>query len=532
MFLHVLVELQFLFSSLVALFLVLGCGGSFLWFAPSFNSNSLSIFGALGLLEVGMLSIISNFFVKLDTSFFALLTMISFFGWIKLVKKTKVNDIFLFTGVAIFYWVAGLRAGSTFDTSLYHIPMIRWMHESNLPFGLANLHSRFGFWNFWFSICGGVSSGGVLPYGVFTLNIVLVTYALTDFIRFATNAVVSKNTWFCISILILISLVDFRTFSMGQKSPNADFAGVVLALWSASYLLMRSEERFNWKVPVLLLSGLSILIKLNQAYLGLAILLVIASSFKKFKMEMRTLIVPVGMIAVAALLMILKSFWLSGCLVFPVKSTCFPVSWRVSDGMNHDLVYWIMRWARNAGDPEAGVFNYWAWVPTWWNSNSTAKIISSTLGLSAVWLIAKAALRKKLQTPDLLTLGIFGCGTAYWFLTAPDLRFGYGGFAVIFCLFLGIFLNQYFSRFKKPVLIGVGISLTLSCVGQIIRADDFGASTLLGKSGVIVPKVNAQGQTIYESNECWDSSPPCTPSVDYGVIFIKKGPWTFFEKKL
>jgi hypothetical protein len=35
-----------------------------------------------------------------------------------------------------------------FDTGLYHLPMVNWISNYALPFGLANLHGRFGFNSF------------------------------------------------------------------------------------------------------------------------------------------------------------------------------------------------------------------------------------------------------------------------------------------------------------------------------------------------------------------------------------------------
>ena len=528
-----LIQFQFLFSTILSLFLVLGAGGMLLWCDQNFNSYSTGMIGGMGLLVLGSLSILANFFIPLGAPFFVGICVISFLGWIKLSRKFTVKDAGLFTGITLFYWIAGIRVAPMSDVPMYHIPVIHWMHESSLPFGLANLHSRFGFWNFWFSVCGAVSAGKIIPYGYFTLNIVLVVLALSDFIKFSLSKIELKNTWFCIAILILISFVDFHSFSWGQKSPNADFAGVILGLWCASYLLLRNETDYNWKLPTLLISGLSILIKLNQAYFAFIILFLFLGT-KKSREGLKALSIISAMLFFSAILMVVKSFWASGCLIYPLRFTCIPVSWRVSDSSLHDMVYWITRWARNPLDQMAGNFNYWGWVPQWLKAVLSVKIFSTTLLIIGLWLISKLLFIKKTKSPDFLVFSLALIGIIYWFLTAPDIRFGYGSFAVILCLMMSVFLSQFAQKYKKGILALVLISLLNSDVGQVIRANDFGANTLIVKTVPLKTRLNGQNQKFYEpeGNECWESTLPCTPYFDYGVIYSQKGFWSSFEKKL
>jgi hypothetical protein len=56
-------------------------------------------------------------------------------------------NILIISLLLVYCSVMSLMNMDCYDTGLYHLPMINWITNSSLPFGLANLHDRFGFNN-------------------------------------------------------------------------------------------------------------------------------------------------------------------------------------------------------------------------------------------------------------------------------------------------------------------------------------------------------------------------------------------------
>ncbi len=538
---NIFFQLQFLFSTLYCVAICIGVGGFvFLIDHSRVRTLSLGILGAYGLLGVGAISLMINFFLPLNEYYFFFLSIIALCGLFFVSKKyvnhniKKETIILVITVIA--YWLLGLRRVLPSDTGLYHIPVIHWMQVSSLPVGLGNIHSSFGIWNFWFSVCGGMNAGNVIPLTVYSMNIVLVGFASIDFYQWIKTKT-NPAHYFSIAILFFISLLDSWYFSGGQKSPNADFAGAIFAIWAFSYFLQRSNELENWVNPTILLSGLAILTKLNQAPIFVLILIAIYYSYRKSWKSISFL--TIGLIALAAIALISKTFIATGCLVFPVSKTCFPVSWSVGINEVENTYSWVVRWARWPDGPAEVVLHTWGWLSHWWDGNKNIKIIFCTKWIFTVFMVLKIFVNKKLPKIDITALLIALLGIGYWFMSAPDIRFGFGYFIVVFAIFSGSFFQAFFEKpqllfLKKWVMVVMLTSIATTIIGQVWRADDLGVNTLKVTQPEYKIMKNVVGQDVYvpQNNECWRLPVPCTPYFEPNVIQSRYWLWTVFKKQL
>jgi len=535
----ILFQFGFLLSCLISALICVGLGALI-----TKNSKSVGFLGALGILIMGLSSMLVNFFFPLGEVYFYVLCVFSLLGWLMIWKQKDpkhLKELMVMSIAISLYWLLGLRRVLNSDVGLYHIPAIQWMHLSSLPIGLASLHTRFGVWNFWFSVCGGISAGNVMPLAVYSMNIVLVGFASVDFFYWIRD---EKNPAgaYSIAVLLLIAFLDTWYFMGGQKSPDADFAGGIVVIWAFSHFIQRKMESMEWIESTILLSGLAILIKLNQA--PMVFLLMIAFwYFVKFNTNERNHkkalpLIIFMLITAAGLISIVKTFWTTGCLIFPVEKTCLNVPWSVRPAEVANIYYWVVRWARWPDGPENLVMHNFGWVSHWWAGNGALRIIICTEWILGIFVIIKLIFRKNLPKLDFISLGVVIIGMSYWFLTAPDIRFGFANFVVAFGILLGTLFQFLFGfrklkRLKAWLVYSMLGSLLITAIGQVRRADDFGMNTLLEPNSKFQLKENMAGQKIYvpDDQSCWRLPLPCTPYFDPGLIESKSMIWTVFEKR-
>jgi len=536
----IVLQLQFLMTTLFCAALSMGIGGcALLVDQDAFRSLSLGILGAVGILGVGTLSLLFNFFVPLNDYYFVFLCLVSVLGWVQLRKKTpdifvKKDIVVLLISIAVF-WLLGLRRVMNSDTGLYHIPIIHWMEISALPIGLGNVHTRFGVWNFLFSVCGGVNAGNILPLSVYCMNIVLVGFASVDFCRWIYNKKDLAH-YFAVAVFAYFSLLDLWYFSGGQKSPNADFAGMIFAIWVIPYFLERKEALTEWVRPAIILGGLAILTKLNGAPLVLVMLLAIDRSRRQIGKPLPLFML--GLVVSAGLLSLLKSFLVSGCLVFPAQATCAPVSWGIRKEDVLGTYSWVIRWARWPDGPADLVLHTWNWVPHWWSANSPNQIFFCTQWISILFVFLKLVFKTRVPKLDLAALLIALVGMAYWFFSAPDIRFGYGYFVTVFGILAGTLLRWVFENpkllFLEKWFVRVMVAIVVvSAFAQVRRAPDLGMNTLIEPSPKYKVMKNVLNQSVYvpDENECWRLPVPCEPYYVSEVVETQFGIWSKYEDR-
>ena len=533
------IQAEFLLVSLFNILIALGVGNLFSKKIFKIETAlSPSMVGLLGLFCVGTLALIYNFFLPLNLLFFALILFLSASGWfLRLEGFTRKTALYLLF-IAIGYWMVGIPIGPMSDTNLYHVPIIHWMQLSNLPMGVANLHTRLATWNFWFLVCAGFSAGNLVESSVFSLNIVLVSLAVLDWFRlFKTDQ--KELKFFLLSIFAYLFLIDRGYFYGGNKSPNADFAGAIVTIWFACYLI-KARTKVLMKeaathIPMTLLSAFAVFLKLSNLPLGIAFAVMVV-----FFLRNKALFAFIGL---TGILMCLRSFMMSGCFIFPLQASCIAVPWRLNDFWLHDNNEWIYRWARDPTGERNSTLHTWQWVPGWWKRNLGQRVMFCFALFPAIYLALSgvfASLKKKLLPLNLPLVALMMASLIFWFVQAPDTRFAYGFLVVLSCEFLSKSV-MYFSPLLKTKWLDYAaaffvLSLLFIGVRRAGRTQDFGTATIQFALPQYVVKQNAQGEPIKVviGNECGRLPPVCTLDGywDYGIISVKRGIWTSFEKKL
>jgi hypothetical protein len=441
-------------------------------------------------------------------------------------------------------WLRSTQLPRLNDTGGYHAPMIEWIRHYAIVPGLANLNYRFGFNNSWFLLNAffafplpGPPLANDLPGPVSPWHGINGWLLLMGVAYAATRWCKSDLAWLWAGFMAGLLLVFHWTLA----SPTPDlaaqlYAGLVIFLWldnggfrgkplgTAAWLclvfgLAAMTSKLS-TVTVLVLPALLLFQTLRQRdewhFLAIAI---------------TTIIVGTG-------------YWwagnviLTGYLVYPTRSPLadlFSVDWKVSH-------YLIEQGLFNLADgTKAGysgpAWRVWAWVPHWFATRPPLeKVVAILLALApiTVFFDQKNA-QNRLNYSRFWAFATLLLGTFFWFLLAPDLRFGAANVLLLLLLAykplvqrLTSFLPQERSK-SIPYIVAIGLvtSLLFAAIKREPISWLFPApypnpplkTVTLGTQTLYIATDRtdaAHGIRGYWSN-CYAAPLPCAPYVPLGL---------------
>jgi hypothetical protein len=224
-------------------------------------------------------------------------------------------------------------------------------------------------------------------------------------------------------------------------------------------------------------------------------------------------------------LWMLRGITLSGCAIYPVSQTCISaLPWAESEQQVSSESLWIRSWARQPHEAPAQVLKDRAWLPRWFSGaqhdhSIRLLVIFAPLGLIAA-LLRRNFHGKPARSLLVVTSGLIGC-LIFWFVTAPDPRFGEGFMLAAALLggsiaFAACFDQPRFAVYL-PALVVASMALVSIRGFWRVKSDYFYAVSeaptyqLKGPTGIriFVPKA---------TDQCWDHQLPCTPYFDSAAL--------------
>jgi len=551
--------LPILASYIVWLPAVLGLGATvlapFKKHTPQNDPAQLFLISIAGLALLATIANLLNFVAPVVPPV-ALFVLI--FGWLAFVRQWRVVASavsgpwptawpLLLSAVACALCYTAYVARMTpihYDTGLYHLQAIKWIAESQLPLGLANLHSRFGYNSSLFSAAAMIEIPPLIGKGAFVIN--GLCYSVYGIVSILSISRVARGSTKASDIYLGLNSIVWALLARSSQigSPEPDLPATIIGMVSV-YLSLRAVEgrthRRYYVYAGFALAFVAITVKLSAIPLLLAPTVVLAL-FLRYDSPRRTgwlLEVWRALPALAAMGALLIGPWLfrgvllSGYLLYPstIGRLGF-LSWAVPISGADSERQWIMSWARRPGLAPDVVLANWDWLPLWANSisgNSTVRL-SATMLVSGVLLCAVARVvargpgsRWTLAIPSLTPLA----GLAYWFMLAPDPRFGQafiwsGGLLVLSIGLASVAQIGKLGTHPSRSTLGVSSALILMFVfASLIVARGFfpvEKATLVSWPSLqrveVMENVTKDGVTITspaKGDQCWDSRLPCTP---------------------
>jgi len=385
------------------------------------------------------------------------------------VRETPIflKCIFL---LAIFIANSGSCIDSiwNFDHAMYYVQYVKWIENYAVVPGLGNLWGQFGYnstWHILTAIFSFSFLGNGLKFndlnGLFWLFLVIRSL-------YGLHGILQKKERFSdyFAVFMPLPIYIMRYYF---NAAFTDFA-IICLIFLLLTLTIESIENQTWgkvNLPNILIGifcFFTVTVKLSAAPIMCLTFALIGYLIltKKFIAISKAS----GIILLLLIPWLIRYYILSGFLVFPFHQIdWFNPDWKVDIGMSHYFQKEIEARSKirnfQYGIDEVIQLPYEEWIPKWFDHMKYYEqflivffVISwVTFNLFFLYKILKT---KKLSQNFILIFGTLWAGLLFWFLKAPDPRFGYAWlFASLFFVASFILKNLLFHIQKIPLVLSI-----------------------------------------------------------------------------
>ena len=515
-----------------------------------FNNEKSDIIdiSIIGIIFASIIPLIINFFLPLSLINNSIILFIIFLIFLILrLKLQKIDYLFISICSLLSFLIILYDNEYRPDAGLYHLPYIQILNEQNLLIGLTNIHTRFGH----ISIIQYLSAfnlniftnkmGIIIPISVIFSSIYL--YFIYDIYKLLSKKDrFSLGKIFSVFIIIYISYKINRYSEFGNDAP----AHLMFFYFISKFIYLKKFSLNDTRISYLYM----IYLFLNKVFFILTFALLLYFFQKNKKLILNLLI---SLPTFVVILWVLKNVLISGCMIFPMKITCFnSLKWTNLELIKYaetEAEAWSKAWPQNINkNLTIEEFNKnFKWLDAWLSVHFkyVMKILLPYILLIILILFYIINLKRKsldnlISNHKYYLLLLFSLiSTIIFFLKFPTYRYGYS--YLIFLLFM---ISVWCFKFidKKKFLIVCKILIPLSFLviisKQFLRFQENFSIKDYKPNHIFIDKKNydkkydkhllSENFTIYYSeNECFYGLAPCT-NYKYGVDTKK----IKYEKKL
>jgi hypothetical protein len=374
-----------------------------------------------------------------------------------------------------------------FDSGLYHAQTVQWIEKYKAVKGLGNLHDRLAFNSAFFLPCAlfGFSFLKAGPFHL--LNGYLTMLFSFSLVSYLTCSNYRTKSYGVVCVILFYLLFRLLGDHYRIPSPTPDSLATLLVWFVALAFLFRQKSDAGVDYDfcyfsLICLVFFSITVKLSTFPLVLTvpyILFQCRHTLTKKRLQWTA--------AAACMILtpwIMRNVILSGYLVYPFPALdVFNFDWKIPRIDVVSLVAFIRGWTRIPflEDPAKALsLPFLSWFPVWYDdSRSIDKLIFILASVSPVFLLLHW--RRIKQDIDLIIVwAISYLGVIYWFVSAPDHRFGYGFMCAAVSLSLyvlgmrikrGFFSSTFFRAMLMLFVFVWGIYVSSDAIGRLGNGD-------------------------------------------------------------
>jgi hypothetical protein len=421
---------------------------------------------------------------------------------------------------------------------MYHLQIIKWLSENKINLGLINLEMRFGNNSSWHSILALMD----VNLGKWSIKYYISSVFLAVIIaQSLENKLFNLSSLFLfLSVTYLLLFSYLHPFNNGiilnhLGNPETDIVAMLLFIFSFYLFLVLMDDNFKNNELIdlfFIVSFLAITTKLSNITLAILIIFILVKNkkYKVFKLSNYILLFT-------GLLWTLRSFLLSGCLLFPVKITCLNTLWLKDPNKIEFFSNVIMGYARDTRLRDKYLnfeyiikSNQWLgpWFQDYFLNTSLLKITRFIMILCLfaflILLYFKRSLFKKNTFNQYFFLVlIFFLITIYSWFKAPEIRFGWGWILALPSLSVSLLaLNFKIKNYRNFYLIIYFLIILLSSKHfEKFVMKDLVTNKKIHNYYNIVKIGSYNGVDIYKSNnnQCFDFKEVCVnePKKNYDI---------------
>ena len=553
------------FSALTISFSILGYGYLLSRIIDKdLSSYNLGYQGLLGILFLTFISYLTIFFVKhgyIHNIIVHIIGICSFLIYFK--KKIFFSDIKKYIILFSILFIGLLIIRNHDDFNYYHLTYSLGLTENKIFLGLGQFghgykhHSSLFFFN----------SITFLPYikyylfhslGWFTL--VFVNYLIIDYLLFKNKKELNFEYFFYLFLILFINIKFSRIGGYGTDLSSQMILMTIFPLIYSTLQIDIKSKLFKSNLCIIILL-ITYTVTLKSFFIFSFLFLISFLLLYDFKKIFYIVVFSKTFIfsIITIFLLILVNLAYTGCVIYPVKSTCLSgqLSWALEKehvGMMND---WYQQWAKSGAsstyrveNPEEYIKGF-NWVSNWFERYFLYKFKELLIGLISAIVVFLVLFRgpqknylNKKQGKSLLILFIITLILFFeWFYNHPALR--YGGYHLV-CIISFIpvcyYLSQkklFFIKKKKVIISLIFISFLIFYIRnieriheehQIVKQNNF---PLFFSPQQNYKKFELEHETnLYVPTDlsgCWAIKTPCVYVIE-NTIVDKKWGYKIFRK--
>ncbi len=343
------------------------------------------ILGTLGIIAITLVATILNVFFPINHLascgfiLIGLILLVKYKNIFSRLLKYSLKPLILLNLIIFLIALSwGIQIADTFG---YHILASKWVAESKIPIGQANLDVRLGLNSLIFT------TYSVTEFLVFKINkpffsffpifFSFFIYASIMLLKksFKKNRKSSFSDYYLISFLLIVAIYN-RSFG----SLATDLTSIIFAWITFYYVALSSEKKENIDILKLLIiySAFTTTIKLSMIPICLIAVYCVVVDIKN---RIKELAFPIIIAILLAILFIGKGYIQSGYPAFPNTSFSIEKAWKVPTQTTNELREFISNFAKDYSrwNDKEYIKNY-KWIPHW--------IIQFIIYERALWITA------------------------------------------------------------------------------------------------------------------------------------------------
>ncbi len=346
-----------------------------------------------------------------------------------------------------------------FDTGLYHAQSIRWIEEYGVVPGLAALQARFGYNSSAFALTALYSMKEIMGQSLHATSgffALLSSFTALNLYKVFTDKRVRLSDFARIGLIFYLSVIFSEMMSPASDYYAQILLFVVLILWLEEDEWQK-EKRIQNPTPYGLLCILLVYAASVKFSVAPLLLLVIKPAYMLLKQkDTRQIVICLLGGTITILPFFVRNVMISGWLVYPFAGIdLFSVDWKIPKGQVQYDAMEIGIYGKGITDVTKWDTPFIQWCPAWFAGLKTleklfvlATVAAVVFGVVyAIIVFVKYCKGHKKETLSyslafLLVFMVFTIGTAFWFVSAPLVRYGYAYVLALPLITFGFFYTR------------------------------------------------------------------------------------------
>ncbi len=479
------------------------------------KSDNISIYGVsivplypiIGIFVLGNLLYLFNFFVPLKNNAVYFIFLFLLFNFFEQFNLYEIKRYYKYSLLSIFLLVTSYNINFHYDSGLYHLNNQLWLRESNIVMGFSNIYGPFGV----SSLYEYVSAFLWFDRSYLLLHLLNILFISTFYIFIIYGLLISKVDLIKSSsfFLLVYSLLDnvgvsggrngfISVQSIGKPDVSVAIVFLITSIFIFTSILKNNyikEELFIFSIFSLLLFQL----KVSGSTIVFLYLLYIFNYFKKNRQSFIDEVKILFGVLVAFVFWSIKTIMQTGCLIFPLSSTCFEgFKWvnknylktieevTVGFSLSYDFQNSFLNWSQSYFDV------------------STNRIVASNFLLSIICLLVVRFLFFKKNNDRAVNLTILSYivfNILFYLRFGPDVRYLMGIQMLI------IAALSFSSTVKHSIANFIIISTVAVSLFLVPRLDSYKSFNFFAVPNIDVPTAETKEMfgrlSPVDGDQCW-----------------------------